>query len=149
MSTSDTLSCLVYWSRPQASFVESDLLTLVEQSARRNAGDAISGVLLLNRGYVMQMLEGPEHALRACFDRIRVDPRHTDVTLIALHPIRDRSFARWSMRLLPPLADTTPMLSDLFNELVSSRVLNPGHDYALWLLRAHAMRVADDEPRSS
>lgn len=143
MDRASTLCCLIYWSRPRPELLADGLVTLVERAAERNGRDGVSGVLLLNRGYVMQVLEGPEAPVRACFERIRTDPRHNDVTLIALHAIRDRSFANWSMRLLPPLADATPMLSDLFNELVSSRVLNPGHDYALWLMRAHALRAGD------
>ena len=135
------LTCLIYWSRPSADLLDRGIVPLVESSARRNAQDDITGVLLLNRGYVMQALEGPTPAVEACFQRIAADPRHRDVTLISLHAVGERSFQQWSMRLLPPLANGTPMLSQLFDALVETQAMSAAHDYALWLLRAHALRV--------
>jgi hypothetical protein len=45
----------------------------------------------------MQVLEGGRSAVNRLYNRIVVDPRHTDVELLAYDEISERRFAGWSM----------------------------------------------------
>ncbi|WP_249403697.1 BLUF domain-containing protein [Sphingomonas sp. CFBP 13720] len=72
-------------------------------SAKRNNGiDGITGLMLFDGHSFLQVLEGSEDSVAAAFERIRPDPRHTDVTVISDHLVPERDFAYWSMELRDP-----------------------------------------------
>ena len=67
---------------------------------RNNAENDITGVLLFNRDYFLQCLEGDAEDVRRTFRTISDDSRHREVTVIAEHEVADRSFPDWSMGLV-------------------------------------------------
>jgi len=66
-------------------------------SAARNRQDAITGFLLADGESFVQVLEGTDALVTACYERILRDARHTDVRLRFLAGIEARRFPRWSM----------------------------------------------------
>lgn len=91
---------LAYVSRATAaSGAESarHLAAILDVARRHNAEAGLTGALLHSRRWFAQVLEGERGALEALYARIARDPRHRDVTLLALHPAARRAFARWSM----------------------------------------------------
>ncbi len=62
------------------------------------------GVLLFRNGYFLQLLEGPDQAVRRKMDTIKHDPRHTKVTVLLEEVIEERQFPEWTMGY--PAADT-------------------------------------------
>lgn len=75
-----------------------DLLrSVLSASQCNNARDGITGFLLFDRSWFFQILEGERAQVLATYDRIQKDPRHADVTLMALREMRARSFPGWSM----------------------------------------------------
>jgi hypothetical protein len=96
---------LIYISR--AVPVPGGALTFLETARQRNERDGITGVLLRYTDRYLQYLEGTRDAVHACFDRIRRDPRHTDVHLLLDRGGNGRYFAHWRLQLLavtPPHA---------------------------------------------
>ena len=89
--------CLIYFSTAVVPFQEADLLRLVDHSRSHNREMDITGVLLYVRGNIIQVLEGDKQTVEALYERIKQDPRHTDVSLAINRPITQRLFARWSM----------------------------------------------------
>jgi hypothetical protein len=63
----------------------------------RNALLDVTGALMAWQDVVVQVLEGTEAAVRPLYDRIRVDGRHTDVTLLDADTAPGRVFGHWSM----------------------------------------------------
>lgn len=59
---------------------------------RNNRRDHITGVMLFHEGRVLQAVEGQRGDLDRLFARLREDPRHTDLTLLATIPIPARRF---------------------------------------------------------
>jgi hypothetical protein len=44
-----------------------------------------------------QYVEGEYQAITILYDKIKLDPRHTDLALLSMGPIKAKSFANWSM----------------------------------------------------
>ena len=79
---------------------EEELRRVLESAQRRNARADITGVLRYDGAYFLQVLEGPRAAVEATMERIRRDPRHTDIRLLHAGPLEQRDFADWSMVLV-------------------------------------------------
>ena len=95
-----SLAQLVYISDATQRFDGPALNELVRLAACANAGQAITGVLIYGNNTFLQLLEGEQLVVYRLFEKIKLDPRHTRVRMLACYPIRDRSFDAWNMRLL-------------------------------------------------
>jgi hypothetical protein len=67
------------------------------QARQANQRDAVTGALICRRDIYLQLLEGPEAAVRSAYDRIRRDDRHLEVRLHIDEPVPTRLFADWAM----------------------------------------------------
>ena len=91
------LFSLAYVSSAITAFGRAELLALLEGCRERNARAAITGMLLYKEGNFMQVIEGPEAAVRALHAKIGRDGRHRGVITLLQSPIEARQFAGWSM----------------------------------------------------
>ncbi len=97
----DDLYRLVYFSRnhlpgpPEDQ--EREVAAILDVSRRNNPRASVTGALMFNAGCFGQVLEGPQAAVEATFERIQRDLRHGDVTLLAFEWIAARGFPNWSM----------------------------------------------------
>ncbi|MEO0590627.1 MAG: BLUF domain-containing protein [Pseudomonadota bacterium] len=96
---------LIYRSRP-FGFDQSVLDGIVMSARRNNRANGITGALICRRDMYIQLIEGPEDAIDALYQRICVDDRHDEVTLEASTAIETRMFPGWDM-----LADTNPSMT--------------------------------------
>lgn len=70
----------------------------IERTAKaRNTLLAVTGVLIVDQGHFVQILEGPSDALDTLMTRIESDDRHSNVTILLDEPIRARAFDEWNM----------------------------------------------------
>ena len=60
-------------SRPMPA---DELSELLNGARVKNHSAELSGVLIVHKDQFFQVLEGPEAAVRTCFNRIAADPRH-------------------------------------------------------------------------
>ncbi len=74
-----------------------ELLELLRQSRENNAENGITGMLLYGNGTFLQVLEGEEKVVENLLDKIRKDPRHTDLRLLHRKTIQKRQYSDWSM----------------------------------------------------
>jgi Sensors of blue-light using FAD len=88
---------LVYSSVATQEFWPEDLFALVEKTRQKNAARAITGMLLFHEGEFLQLLEGPEQAVRDCFAIIERDPRHTSIKVAMTSSPGQRDFPEWTM----------------------------------------------------
>ncbi|MBV8781124.1 MAG: BLUF domain-containing protein [Phycisphaerae bacterium] len=68
-----SLSQIVYTSQRVAELSLADVEQIVATSRNRNARDDISGVLMCCGMHMMQLLEGEQERINACYERIRRD----------------------------------------------------------------------------
>lgn len=76
---------------------KAELGRLFTGARGNNKKQSITGALLLSSEHFVQTLEGDERAVRALFERIAVDPRHENVSLLEASQVQSRAFPRWSM----------------------------------------------------
>ena len=88
---------LVYVSAAVTSFTNEELLQLLEIARRNNERLGVTGMLLYKDGEFMQALEGDEPTVRELTEKIRRDPRHTDIRILLERPANAREFPDWSM----------------------------------------------------
>jgi hypothetical protein len=88
---------LIYTSEAAAGFSQQDLFRVVEQSARNNPSDDLTGFLVFQNRQFLQLIEGPRLGLEALLTRLRRDTRHQAITILSQRSIAARSFPRWRM----------------------------------------------------
>jgi acylphosphatase len=88
---------IVYISSAVHPFSEADLTALLKQSQQKNAELEITGIMLYRDGDVMQLLEGPEEAVKKLAKTIYADPRHSGIIQLVEQKISRREFPDWSM----------------------------------------------------
>lgn len=97
----EPLHSLAYFSRSairhDPGVLEADIGQILATARRRNSSVGVTGALLFAEGCFTQVLEGPLGEVEALFEMIECDPRHHDITILHLHEVETRSFARWSM----------------------------------------------------
>ncbi|MHB8287296.1 MAG: BLUF domain-containing protein [Caulobacteraceae bacterium] len=122
---SDNLHRLVYYSRNriggEAETPMSEIRTILAASQRNNAKAEVTGALMFNAGCFAQVLEGPQAAIEATFERIQQDERHGDVSLLAFEPVAARSFGAWSMGFVGARLDD----ADQFDSIASESGYDP------------------------
>lgn len=133
---------LIYCSRAVPAVDAEELHAIVRTSRGNNQKLGITGVLCLADGHFIQVLEGGRTAVNRLYNRIVVDGRHSEATLLAYETITERRFAGWAMgqanmaRLNPALllkysetASLDPFSLDrqaitgLFEELVTTAAI--------------------------
>jgi hypothetical protein len=73
------------------------LSDLLKKSPARNAAAGITGLLLYKDGQFMQVLEGPEAAVKQTFDQISRRPEHHGIMVLIEEHTTERQFTDWSM----------------------------------------------------
>ena len=71
---------------------------LILASALNNKARSITGILLYDERWFLQVLEGERENISESFLTIAKDARHTGVTLVEVAEQNERLFPDWSMR---------------------------------------------------
>ncbi len=88
---------LIYSSRP-FGFDDSTLNGILMRARWNNPRDAITGALICRRDLYLQLLEGPQAAVEARYEKIARDDRHLEVVKRVSRQINERMFPNWAMR---------------------------------------------------
>ena len=92
---------LTYMSRNtltgDADALDHQLGEILAVSRRNNQRDNITGYLVSDGTWFLQILEGDHETVMAALVRIRFDARHSDVAVLSTRELRTRSFPLWSM----------------------------------------------------
>ena len=86
-------------SRAVPAVDREELVAILKKSKANNPKLGLSGVLCacFDSRVFMQVLEGGRTAVNRLYNRIAIDPRHSDVELLSYEEIAERRFAGWSM----------------------------------------------------
>ena len=127
---------LIYCSRnvigqgASTAETERQIHAILDTARRRNKADQVTGALLFTASGFAQVLEGPREVVERTFERIGVDPRHTDVMVLSFTPTERRSFPNWSMGFTaqPSLDAADPLAHLLSDPLFSGPRAATGSD---------------------
>jgi hypothetical protein len=82
---------------------DGETLAMIERYAvQRNSREDLSGLLLYDGVRFLQVIEGPESAVAAAFERISADPRHIALVVLRDRTVDYRSFGGWAMLCRAP-----------------------------------------------
>jgi hypothetical protein len=96
-TVSPHLARIAYASALRSEVSRGELDTMLSAWRRRNAERAITGIILVHRDSVFQVLEGFPDMVQALYATIAHDLRHHLVTKLVDEPITERGFGEWSM----------------------------------------------------
>ncbi|GJE04486.1 BLUF domain-containing protein [Methylobacterium isbiliense] len=92
---------LVYYSRNTVAGGDRAMLTnmreILSASQRNNSRDGITGFLIFDKTWFVQILEGERAKVTETYARIACDPRHSAATIINLRDVHGRLFPNWTM----------------------------------------------------
>ncbi|GJD44936.1 hypothetical protein AFCDBAGC_2805 [Methylobacterium cerastii] len=92
---------LIYYSRNTVPGGDRAMLTnlrdIVSASQRNNCRDGITGFLIFDKTWFIQILEGDRTQVGETYNRIARDPRHTGATVADARNVSTRSFPNWTM----------------------------------------------------
>jgi Sensors of blue-light using FAD len=93
---------LIYRSKSliPAERLDEELGSILRAARHKNAERGITGALLLYDDWFAQTLEGDEGAVRAIYQHIAKDKRHTSVQLREEGVTGARVFSRWAMAMV-------------------------------------------------
>ena len=91
------LQQLVYYSISNKTITEQAISDILEPSRINNNKKQITGCLLYHNNVFLQLLEGEAKNISKLFNTIKVDERHSNVTLIIEEDVNERMFPDWSM----------------------------------------------------
>jgi PAS domain S-box-containing protein len=110
--------CLVYASEGGENFSESDLIDILKVARKHNQAHGITGVMLYNAGYFLQMLEGNQKEVTDLFyNHICLDKRHDNVITLFQNYVPKRQFPNWNMGFYGDDGDTEINLLKGYSDL--------------------------------
>jgi hypothetical protein len=121
--------CLAYASAATRKFGPKDLANILAKAVSHNLPAGITGMLLYIDGSFFQVLEGDAQVIHKLYDKILVDPRHSQAIKLIEEPIEARAFAQWSMGFARVTRDELakiPGLNDFFGQGSSFNNLSEG-----------------------
>lgn len=107
---------------------EEQQLQLVRTSRRQNEFALITSILVLDKGWFTQMVEGDRDALNQTFKRITSDNRHKDIRIVEWREVPRRE-------LLPSLEliDRRSGMNDILDKYNLDEAYQRGTPKASWL----------------
>lgn len=75
----------------------TNLREILETARRKNAEVGVTGYLIFDKAYFLQILEGDEAAVEATYARIAGDRRHAELRRVETRRIAQRAFGDWTM----------------------------------------------------
>lgn len=83
---------IIYVSRAAPGVGDSEAFNIIRVAHNRNSQFGLTGALILLDGYFLQVIEGDAWQLKARFEAIARDPRHTDLQVRARGPVQAPDF---------------------------------------------------------
>lgn len=108
----------IYTSLMLDPLTDAELTEILNVSRANNTRDQLSGLLISHEKRFLQVLEGPEPAVKACYARILGDTRHTRVRMLSDATVDARVFPTWRMGFARPgelAADAKDAVFSIYN----------------------------------
>jgi hypothetical protein len=88
---------LLYISEQSRLFSDSDVERILNISSVNNHELALTGILIKNGNFFIQLLEGKQETVNQLYQKISLDPRHTRIKTLMTFSDSTRMFPQWSM----------------------------------------------------
>jgi len=119
------LTRLIYHSENHVGPFDQNMIAglnaIMDVAVRRNKNADVTGALIFDACWFLQILEGEREAVSMTFRRIVTDERHDNVTLMEVKAIPERMFGNWWMGL----ANIQGVSASLFEKFGLGSRFNP------------------------
>ena len=88
---------ITYISHATEPMSAEQLIALLQQCLKNNVSNSVTGMLLYGNETFLQALEGDEKAVDDLVEKIKKDPRHTNIQFLHRRTIERRQYSEWSM----------------------------------------------------
>lgn len=139
---------LIYSSKANIPWSESQIRALLEKSVANNKKRNITGVLIYLKDRFIQVLEGKKEDVKFIYDKIKKDPRHSKIVLLLKGEIEDRNFKDWNMGFKALDEDELRKISGYKNldEIIESQAINDkSHPVMIFLKLFYEKNMRDFE----
>jgi hypothetical protein len=92
-----TMIQITYISHATEPMSAEQLIALLQQCLKNNVSNGVTGMLLYGNETFLQALEGDEKAVDDLVEKIKKDPRHTNIQFLHRRTIERRQYSEWSM----------------------------------------------------
>lgn len=140
------LAQLIYASEASAPMRIGDIEGILKDARRKNRLLDLTGILLFDRQFFLQVIEGDPQQLSDLYARLVSDSRHKRLKILQFDEINERRFGDWSMGF----AAASPSHQQVYLQYGATRLFDPYHlsaSAALGIIRAlgqsGALDVAD------
>jgi hypothetical protein len=129
---------LIYISRSnlpatdKTEFIQPEVSQILSKSRRNNRTKQIVGALYFGNNFFFQCLEGEQKKILELYEVLKTDSRHSDLRIVSIKPIIQRSFGEWEMKYVPAENDVQKLLNSfgmtafdpyLFDESMNNKML--------------------------
>ncbi len=98
---------LIYRSKAPSDIKTEMIKEIIDEAIAFNNQVGITGCLVYDRGYFLQLLEGEEEAVDQLYRKIKKDARHSEAEILSTGYTKNRIFESWKMGYVELLAKTT------------------------------------------
>lgn len=96
------LVSMTYASRANPNVSAKDFNEILKQAQKNNAANGITGMLIFNKDYFLQTIEGPRAQINRLLYSLIADQRHHDLQLLETRELKHREWSKWSMNYASP-----------------------------------------------
>lgn len=104
---------LIYRSKAQPTMKKEQIKEILDEAIAFNSEVGITGCLVYDRGYFLQLLEGAEEEVDQLYKKIKKDARHSEAEILSTGYTKNRIFESWQMGYVELLAKTTEEKEEL------------------------------------
>lgn len=88
---------ITYSSVAKPELTITDIEEIMAEAKKNNTTNDITGCLIFNQGYFLQILEGNKQNVMNLIDKIRLDDRHDHFIILSEGETDYRTFKEWAM----------------------------------------------------
>ncbi len=111
----------------------ADLNAIMDSANRNNEKNGVTGALIFDTLWFVQILEGERVAVSETLRRIMADGRHDAVTVMDVRPIAERQFGNWWMGLALMRGDDAGLRANIRSGRLDPRMMSGEQAVALAL----------------
>lgn len=107
----------VYISTATSDISYEKIKTLCEVAAKHNKKAGITGILVFNRKYFIQMLEGTRESVNNTLMRIIANSLHKDIQILSFSKVTSRMFRYYGIKMFAETGEGSAIMFKYTNSL--------------------------------
>jgi len=112
---------LIYVSTAKSNITDESVQNLITFSKKNNSKYGITGFLVFDNSFFLQCIEGKDEEVNSLMKNIEKDKRHSDMEVLGIRTVRDRSFENWNMGYL----DDQKRFKNILLENTGKKIFSP------------------------